>query len=35
VGDEVGLEGTAAVDKDFGAGYNYGLILENGKLVAP
>ncbi len=29
VGDEVTLSGTLATDKDFGAGYNYAVILED------
>ncbi len=35
VGDEVILEGTLAVDKNFGAGYLYPVILENCELLKP
>jgi hypothetical protein len=33
VGQELTFEGTAQVDKDFGAGYQYGLIIEGAKVV--
>jgi starvation-inducible outer membrane lipoprotein len=33
VGDTVVATGTIAIDKDFGAGYKYGLIMEDAKLV--
>ena len=34
VGDVVTFEGTVAVDKDFGAGYKYEILVEQGKLVS-
>lgn len=33
VGDVITVRGTLALDKDFGAGYKYGLIMENTKVV--
>ena len=33
VGDTVLIQGTVAVDKDFGAGYRYGLIVEDAKVT--
>ena len=33
VGDVVTIEGIVAVNKDFGYGYSYDIILENGKLI--
>lgn len=33
VGHEVAFEGTVAVNRDFGAGYTYEIIIENAKLV--
>lgn len=33
IGQELTFEGTAQVDKDFGAGYRYGLIIEGAKVV--
>lgn len=33
VGDVVTIAGVLAVDKDFGAGYAYGALLENGKVI--
>ncbi|MCB9540387.1 MAG: nucleotide-binding protein [Myxococcales bacterium] len=33
VGQELTFEGTAQIDKDFGAGYRYGLIIEGAKVV--
>jgi len=35
LGDTVIFEGTITLDKDFGAGYFYSLIMENGTLVNP
>lgn len=32
VGDIIVVEGTVAVNKDFGAGYSYSVMLENGKI---
>ena len=32
VGDIIEVEGTVAVNKDFGAGYSYSVMLENGKI---
>jgi hypothetical protein len=34
VGDVVTVTGTLALDKDFGAGYKYALIIENAKVEA-
>ena len=34
IGDVVTVTGTVAVDKDFGAGYRYDLIVEDAALVA-
>jgi hypothetical protein len=33
VGDVITVEGTITLDKDFGAGYFYGIIMENGKVI--
>ena len=33
VGDEIVVEGTLTVNKDFGAGYRYDMIIENAKLI--
>ncbi len=33
VGDEVTITGTVAVDKDFGAGYTYPLLVEKAKIA--
>jgi len=33
VGDEVVFMGTVVLNKDFGSGYKYDLILENGQLA--
>jgi hypothetical protein len=33
LGSEINMEGKVALDKDFGAGYRYDLILEEGKVV--
>ena len=33
VGDNITIQGVVALDKDFGAGYVYSLIIENGKIV--
>ena len=33
VGDTVLIQGTVAIDKDFGAGYRYGLIVEDAKVT--
>jgi hypothetical protein len=33
VGDVVTFEGTVTLNKDFGSGYSYDVIIENGKLV--
>ncbi len=33
VGDTVLIQGTVAIDKDFGAGYRYGLIVEDTKVT--
>ena len=33
IGDVVTIEGVVAVNKDFGYGYSYDIILENGKLI--
>jgi hypothetical protein len=29
------MKGIVVLDKDFGAGYKYDLIIENGKIVSP
>ncbi|MCB9248235.1 MAG: hypothetical protein H6613_06675 [Ignavibacteriales bacterium] len=33
VGDTIVIEGTVALDKDFGAGYFYDVIVENAKIT--
>ena len=33
VGDTIVIEGTVALDKDFGAGYFYDIIIENAKIT--
>jgi len=34
IGDIVTIEGVITIDKDFGAGYYYNIIMENGRIVA-
>ena len=33
VGDVITIEGIITLDKDFGAGYFYNIIMENGKVI--
>jgi hypothetical protein len=33
VGEVIVFEGTVALNKDFGAGYKYGIIVENAKII--